>query len=232
MIIGPGFVYLHMPRTGGTWTREVLKTKLGAVHHAGWHDPISRLESEYLEGRMVWGTIRNPWDWYLSIYQYAMAHPEEIKKLRVYGKGSMDFRDVVHGMTHPVMGYVPDWPGVIWRIFPERDREDVQRDLAESGLGLWSWVVTKMYGPRATRLDALVDTGRLYDGLSELLGVDCKEFRPKNTKEARPVSALEDPRGLYDEESLGWVTVADGHLATTLGYGKPFESHPEAVIRP
>jgi len=69
------FVFLHMPKTGGGTIRRVLQDVLpkGYVQrgphphvHPGW-----RLIPPDAAGRPVFCHVRNPWDWYVSWYEFS-----------------------------------------------------------------------------------------------------------------------------------------------------------------
>lgn len=68
MVKADRFVFVHIPRTGGTWVRELIR------QHAPkqWRAEIS-LNPEHvgvreieLRGRFAFAFIRNPWDWHVS----------------------------------------------------------------------------------------------------------------------------------------------------------------------
>jgi hypothetical protein len=71
MLIHDRFVFLHLPKTGGTFIASALKRELpgsltrGAPgrKHPGWEDI-----PEGLDDRPVLVYVRNPWDWYVSWY--------------------------------------------------------------------------------------------------------------------------------------------------------------------
>ena len=67
MIVCKQFVFVHLPKTGGTFVRDTLKTH----QHASWqlrerpgHHPARTGPRD----RPILGIIRNPWDWYVSSY--------------------------------------------------------------------------------------------------------------------------------------------------------------------
>ena len=76
MIVCKQFVFVHMPKTGGTWLREVFKK----YRHPLWHlkEREGHLTSaEAPPGRLVLGIVRNPWDWYVSWYFFRVREFRE-----------------------------------------------------------------------------------------------------------------------------------------------------------
>lgn len=67
MIVCKQFVFVHMPKTGGTFVRDLLKDHAipawGLRERAG-HHPARRGPN----GRPILGIVRNPWDWYVSSF--------------------------------------------------------------------------------------------------------------------------------------------------------------------
>ena len=57
-------IYLELQKTGGTHVRTVLDRVTGGSVH-GKHNRL-----EEAGGRYVIGSIRNPWDWYVSLWAY------------------------------------------------------------------------------------------------------------------------------------------------------------------
>ena len=67
MIIDKNFVYLHMPKTGGTWMRQVCRMLPSYVRETQKHarlDTIAPADA----GKPIYVHVRNPWDWYVSMY--------------------------------------------------------------------------------------------------------------------------------------------------------------------
>jgi hypothetical protein len=73
MIVCEQFVFVHLPKTGGTFVRDTLKEHA----HRAWklqerpgHHPARAAP----KGRPILGVIRNPWDWYVSTYFFRRHH--------------------------------------------------------------------------------------------------------------------------------------------------------------
>lgn len=76
------FIFVHIPRTGGTSTREVLKKCDGSVGYSrrkkergdiiGQHSPLTdyveKLGLKNIDSYFKWTRVRNPWDRLVSIY--------------------------------------------------------------------------------------------------------------------------------------------------------------------
>ena len=60
------FVFIHLFRTGGTSVTNSFKGKM-----LGYHRPRSLIPKEYAHLPIV-GNVRNPFDWYVSLYHHAL----------------------------------------------------------------------------------------------------------------------------------------------------------------
>jgi len=69
MILTDKFVFVHLPRTGGTFVSGVIKKFFPSAHEIGHHMPRELLPREYSH-LPVLGTVRNPWEFYVSLYHY------------------------------------------------------------------------------------------------------------------------------------------------------------------
>ncbi len=79
MLITPDFVFIHMPKTGGTFVARMLQLAYGAraVEYGRKHATCEEIpDSE--RGKPVLSVIRSPWDRYVSQYHYGWwkSHPE------------------------------------------------------------------------------------------------------------------------------------------------------------
>ena len=69
MIVTDKFVFVHFPRTGGTFITDLILRFFPSAHEIGYHLPRSLLANEYSH-LPVLGSVRNPWDFYVSWYYH------------------------------------------------------------------------------------------------------------------------------------------------------------------
>ncbi len=79
MLITPDFVFIHMPKTGGTFVARMLQLAYGtrAVEYGRKHATCEEIPASE-HGKPVLSVIRSPWDRYVSQYHYGWwkSHPE------------------------------------------------------------------------------------------------------------------------------------------------------------
>jgi hypothetical protein len=73
MLVTSNSIYLHTPKTGGMWMKYVLEpvTVQSIEHH---------ILQEMPSHTNVFSFVRNPWDWYVSIYLFLIDGSEKFKK--------------------------------------------------------------------------------------------------------------------------------------------------------
>jgi hypothetical protein len=77
MIVTDKFVFVHLPRTGGTFVTDMIMKFFPSAREIGYHLPISLLPKEYSH-LPVLGGVRNPWEFYVSWYYHIW--PRDIGK--------------------------------------------------------------------------------------------------------------------------------------------------------
>lgn len=67
MLVSDHLVYLELPKTACSHIRDLLKLLVGG-DIVGKHN---RLPGHLMQqNKMIVGSIRNPWDWYVSMWAY------------------------------------------------------------------------------------------------------------------------------------------------------------------
>lgn len=124
------FVWLHTPKTGGTWLYRVFRDcrpaswglpQYPGPAHVQAHEAEAFLKRDGLEDRakLPWlAGVRNPWDWYVSLYffmeqqfvggggQFAVPREERVPGARIWedrftrGNNVQGFRAALPDMLH------------------------------------------------------------------------------------------------------------------------------------
>ena len=228
-----------MPKTGGMSVYRILREvspTYAVIKGPRRHSPAEDLPPEFLEGKKLFGTARDPWSWYASLYQHASSGPDGVQKLKEWGNGDGSFESVLFGWTHPSEERVGEQFGVVWEL-PQPEAIEQRRALLESShsklhkRGLYTWAFDYVYGD-PIRPYFLIDTSRLAEGMSELLGVPVSTIeavRMQNRATHRPASAFADPKKEYSTEMIKWVWEAEKELVGIFDFA-PFWRAPSPVV--
>ena len=91
MIVTDKFVFVHLPRSGGTFVSEVIRKFFPSAHEIGYHLPRALLPREY-SNLPVLGAVRNPWDFYVSWYHHVWPRDARTPLISwVTDNGKVDF---------------------------------------------------------------------------------------------------------------------------------------------
>ena len=228
--ITENLAYWHMPKTGGMSVYKYLQffgQKYEWINGYARHSRASNIPRAVLKGRTLFGTVRNPWDWYASLYNMANTSNDK-SLLEAYGNGESNFKAVLRGLTRPLDTKPPKNFGLVFDI--EKGLEDIAyEEFMSSGVGLYSFVFKWVYG---NKIDVFVDTLQLEEGVGELLLLPPEilkgRVRPQNPSSIRP--NYQGPnKESYDEEMIQWVYEADKSLIETFKF-KPFETLAKPTI--
>lgn len=157
-------MYLHVPKTGGTWVCRVLET-LGEGKRVHWaegaahatikekdlesgkpllpsqHACCMSLDPSILASRRVCISLRDPWSWYVSYYHYALRPDPS-------APGGVSHRGALRGFGKD--GNVPTFrDALLGMLGIERSSPtlfygtnrmmDLWTELSSSNMGLYSW---------------------------------------------------------------------------------------------
>jgi hypothetical protein len=83
MFVSDRFVYLELQKTGTTHIRRLLRENLGG-RTIGKHNQIT---PDLLDGsRVVLGSIRDPWEWYVSLWAFGCDHRGDLYRVATQGR--------------------------------------------------------------------------------------------------------------------------------------------------
>lgn len=212
MIITKRFVFVHMPKTGGTWLREVLKK----YKHPLWHlkeRPGHETSAEAPPGLPILGTVRNPWDWYVSWYFFRCREYKDRTGL-----------------------FAPDHPREDWVDLMKRWEEHVAQDDVRTRQGFLRTLPRLMDGSLTDSYtkthEHFFERGRpVHLARFENLGADVTAFLKENripnklklrtalrTAPRKNTSSHGPYRDYYDEEARDLVASADRAIIERYGY--------------
>jgi hypothetical protein len=228
MIITDKFVFVHLPRSGGTFVSEVIRKFFPSAHEIGHHLPREFLPKEY--SRLpVLGTIRNPWEFYVSLYHYVW--PKDAASILVSWmseNGKLGFRGSIPNLLN--LGVNDERLDALIEMLPERldysnrhipaVTKDAMRRVRGTGAGYYTLRFNQMFGNADDVLFCRLET--LRDDLVaffEGIGVATDELRnyvlsseKKNTAEHLHYSIY------YTPELADLVLIRDRPLIERFGY--------------
>jgi len=228
MLVTDKFVFVHLPRCGGTFVSDVIRKFFPSVREIGYHLPLAELPAEFSH-LPVLGTVRNPWAFYPSWYYH---HYPDKKYLAIFcllsDNRRLGFADTARNALN--LSADDRMLDALIRELPEefnyRDRHvanltrAVMRTLRGTGLGLFSFRFRQLFGPSADvhfcRLESLRDD---LIAFFESIGAATDALRDyvlrqenKNTSEHRHYSTY------YTPELAELVALRDRPLIERFGY--------------
>ena len=154
MIVTDKFVFVHLPRTGGTFVSEVIRKFFPSAHEIGHHLPRELLPREYSH-LPVLGTVRNPWEFYVSLYHYVL--PREAASVFVSwmsDNGRLGFIGSIRNVLN--LGVNDERLDVLIEMLPEHVdysrtqipnvTKDTMRRVRGTGVGYYTFRFNQMFG--------------------------------------------------------------------------------------
>jgi O-methyltransferase len=226
-------VFLHIPKTGGSFVQSLLREHLPVVDHKALlreHDSAQRIWTHashaglprHWQSLPVFCVLRNPWDWYVSWVQYQLDRvPRRRRSMDAEWEtalleGQTTFKEVVLSLCRGKFAYPPAGA-------PER------------GVDLYSAWIGHIVGEAmdrpdftALRFEALRQDLRSYLGAHGELTAELD--RAIDTAPARKVSAHHHYSTYYDAELADFVGERTQWLCERFGYR--FERAPAETSVP
>lgn len=99
MIVTDRLVFIHLHKSGGTFVNQLLLQCVPSARQLGYHLPYRELPAEYRSLPVV-GTVRNPWEYYVSWYffQRGQARPNALYRI-CSDAGTLDFSGTVRNLA-------------------------------------------------------------------------------------------------------------------------------------
>jgi hypothetical protein len=155
MIVTDKFVFVHLPRTGGTFVSEVIRKFFPSAHEIGYHLPRAALPTEYSH-LPVLGGIRNPWEFYPSWYQHQYSDTKYSPLFCGLSENrKLDFVQTIRNALN--LGVSDEKLDLLIQALPENFNyqkkhisnvtKDVMGKIRGSGLGLYTFRFNQLFGP-------------------------------------------------------------------------------------
>jgi len=93
MIVTNHFVYIHTSRTGGTFLNKLILDHVPGAKLLRYHGHLRDLPKQYLHLPVI-GFVRNPWDWYVSMFFDYRRKPQFVFRI-LSESGSLGFEATV-----------------------------------------------------------------------------------------------------------------------------------------
>ena len=172
MIVTDRFVFLHLHKSGGSFVNRFLLDCMPGSRAIGYHLPHDDIPAAFRHLPIL-GTVRNPWDYYVSWYsfQQAMAQPNALFAIASDNR-RLDFAGTLQNLMRlgEDRALLHRWIAVLPRTLPNRginlDQGSVA-PLAGSGMGFYDFLYRRMFGDRART--TLLPMHDLRDGLQRYL---------------------------------------------------------------
>ena len=173
MIVTDRFVFLHLHKSGGSFVNRFLMECVPGSQPVGYHLPRDDIPGD-ARHLPILGTVRNPWDYYVSWYSFQAAMPAPNALFLIASEERrLDFNGTVRNLMR--LGeddsLLSAW---VDRLPSERPHRGINLSktcvapLAQSGMGFYTFLYRRMYGDRSNT--TLLDMAALREGLAKFDG--------------------------------------------------------------
>jgi len=256
VFVGDDLVYLELPKTACTHVGRLLDSlpsvpgRLDRPKHGRFH-PHTRAGAGDALSKLKLGTVRNPWDWYVSVWAFGCAGRGLVRRATA-GKGAAESSAAAWRAV-----YADPFDPALFRRWLELSLVTRRADLPEGfdrstfsrRVGFFTHRYFRLYtfdGSRAAIaddeglarydreygvLDCFVKVERLEDdliGALRTVGIsdrDVERIRRRRPRRANRSRRDPDHRGYYDDAAAELVATADRYLIERHGYA--FDQVPE-----
>ena len=168
LMVQDSVIYLHIPKTGGTFCREFLREHYPTIAIGKKHESLARLPEMYSHLPVI-ASIRNPLTWYVSLYQYFTTKYTNYPVVQAASNfGMMGMYDTIYNLLEPDNGTVERYNVLMRDSVPTNiNHISTFDEMLSDDTGLYTWIYNEL-----TYLNDSVILMRqesLVDDLSEVL---------------------------------------------------------------
>jgi hypothetical protein len=227
MIICDAFVFLHLNKSGGTFVNALMMKCLRSARRVGYHLPYSEVPAA-LAHLPVLGTVRNPWDYYVSWYYFQRGQEKPNPLFRMCSEDStLGFEATIRNLV--TLSEDDARLDRLAAIFPDHFvnyglnlRRQCLENLRGSGAGFYTFLHDRLYAgaasPQILPMESLRE--RFYDLSLGLTIVE--EARIRQFLDTTPKLNVSE-RGRYEDyytsDLRDLVAQMDRPVIEAYGYG-------------
>jgi len=228
MLVTDKFVFLHLPRAGGTFVYEVVKKFFPSAREVGYHFPRELLPREYSHLPIL-GVVRNPWEFYVSWYEHVRPrNTASIMFSWLSENGNLDFVETTRNALNlgtnserldVLIEMLPDHVDYTRRNIPNITK-DSMRKVRGTGVGYYTFRFNQIFGNSDDvffcRLDSLRnDLIAFFDGI----GIATSELRDYVLRlDKKNTSEHSDDSTYYTADLAALVSIRDRELVNRFGF--------------
>lgn len=228
MLITDKFVFLHLPRAGGTFVYEVVTKFFPSAFEVGYHFPRELLPREYSHLPIL-GVVRNPWEFYVSWYEHVRPrNTASIMFSWLSENGNLDFVETTRNALNlgtnnerldVLIDMLPEHVDYTRRNIPNITK-DSMRKVRDTGVGYYTFRFNQIFGDSDDvffcRLDSLRDDlVAFFDGI----GVATGELRDYVLRlDKKNTSEHSDHSTYYTADLEALVSTRDRELVNRFGF--------------
>jgi hypothetical protein len=232
MLVTDKFVFIHLPRTGGTFVLDVITKFFPSAQEIGYHLPRALLPKKYSHLPIV-GTVRSPWEFYVSWYHHhktsdRYSSAKNVLFCSVSEDRKLDFTQTIRNALElgasdpPLDGLIRALPEAFdyqRRHIPNLTKEVMER-IRGTGIGLFTFRFNEIFGHAddiffcrndSLRSDLMAFFERIGVGNDALRSYVLAEEK-KNISEHGHYSTY------YTQELANLVAVRDQQIIERFGY--------------
>lgn len=210
MIICKQFVFVHVPKTGGTWMRNELRKLPSFLEERTHHVAFKEEPSE----KHTFALVRNPWDWYASLYTH--FHNNYVKKIHEFCNHESTWGEHERTIEHVFKGSFEDMLGKVSTHLTKGLRGSCS-DTVNSMIGAPVKLHKYEDGLPMALIRTLQEVGEGW-GTANLL-----EIYLRGETRINQHSHLRDQNVRYSPEMRRYVEQLDSSLINRFGYEFPSE---------
>ena len=231
MIVTDRFVFLHLHKSGGSFVNRFLMECVPGSQPIGYHLPRAYIPAD-ARHLPILGTVRNPWDYYVSWYSFQAAMPAPNALFLIASEDRrLDFNGTIRNLLRlgEDTSLLSAWVDRLPSELPHRGinlSKACVAPLAQSGIGFYTFLYRRMYGDRSNT--TLLDMATLRDSLRDYLpqaGIPLSQGIRAWLLDKPAVNTSAHARygDHYDDELRGLVATKDADIIRRHNYH--FESH-------